>query len=75
LVAIEVAAARTYWNLKSLNKVAVNLTSPYLHDKSRRQETRGRWSGYVKRTDEHRIPKRVQDMKMGGKTPRSRPQR
>jgi hypothetical protein len=32
-----------------------------------------RWSGLVKRLDEHRIPERLLEMKMNGKKPRGRP--
>jgi hypothetical protein len=32
-----------------------------------------RYFGHMKRMDEHRIPKRILDMKMSGKRPRGRP--
>jgi hypothetical protein len=42
--------------------------------KNQIEGNRLRWLGHVKRMDEHRIPKRVLEMKMRGKRPKGRPQ-
>jgi hypothetical protein len=36
-------------------------------------ESRLRWFGHIKRTDEHRIPKRLLEVKTNGRRPRGRP--
>jgi hypothetical protein len=44
-----------------------------MHVKNQIERNRLSWFGQVKRMDKHRIPERVLDMKMSGKSPRGRP--